>query len=336
MQQKTSPDNQKNMEMYIDYTIHENKITVISCKGYGDSISLPSHIKGIPVTRVGAYAFSDIDKSRECIPLESRIFTERIPGITIPGWEAEYIFGRKLKEISLPKDLEVIDEYAFYDCRELAAIHMWSGRIQLENGVFMNCEKLMEVYVNGNAEEVTCVSGILSEISEEVCINFSSDGERGVFIFPEFYEDSIENTPARVFHYLIYGAGYRYRQCFEQGRLNILAYDTVFQSAEIQNIQETALKIAFARIQYPYQLHETIRNKYINYITLHMDAAVDLMLSTDNLEGIVFLTELGVMTENNYTAALSKAVNTGKKECASILLKEKLHYYPPAGKTFEL
>jgi hypothetical protein len=324
------------MELHIEYTVHEDKVTVVSCKGYGTSVLLPSYIKGMPVVRIGAYAFSHLDKSREYVSSDNTIFTERISGVSVPGCEVEYVHGRRLEEIFLPKSLEIIDEYAFYDCRELTVIHMWGGRIQLENGVFMNCEKLGEVNVEGNADDVTSVSGILSEISVEVCATFSSNGDKGVFIFPEFYEDSIENTPARVFHYLIYGAGYRYRQCFEQGKLNILAYDTVFQSAEIQNIKETALKIAFLRIQYPYHLLDSIKRKYLDYIGIHIDDGIDLMLNTNNFKGMIFLTGLEIMSEINYTYAIEKAVNRGLKECASILLKDKILRYPPTEKEFEL
>lgn len=324
------------MELYIEYTIYEEKVTVVSCKGYGKSVILPSFIKDLPVVKVGAYAFSNLSKSRDCISSDNTIYIEKISGITVPGSEVQYIHGRSLEEVFLPETLEVIDEYAFYDCRELAVIHMWGGRIQLENGVFMNCEKLVKVNVEGYADEINSVREILSEISVEVCVTYSCSEEKGVFIFPEFYEDSIENSPARVFHYMIYGAGYRYRQCFEQGRLNILAYDMVFQSAEIQNIEETALKIALIRIQYPYQLQESIKIKYINYIKLHIEGAIELVLNANDLGGMIILTSLEIMTEKDYTNALELATSLGKKEFASILLKERLHHYPPSDKKFEL
>lgn len=324
------------MELWIEYTLMDDKVTIISCKGYGNVVVIPSSIKGKPVTKLGAYAFSDCKKSKEFLPLETKLYNEVIPGATVPGCTLEYIGGRNLKEIYLPETLEVLDEYAFYDCRELEILHICSGKIEFQNGVFMNCEKLREVNIKGNPDQITCVSEILSEKSDEVYVHFISGEGKGVFLFPEFYEDSIENTPARIFHYLIYGAGYRYRQCFSQGRLNILAYDTVFKAAEIKNIHETALKIAFLRLRYPYQLQETMRDNYLNYIKTHVGAAIDFIISNDKIENMIFLTSLNCMTDENYTKALTKVTTQGKKEWASMLLKEKLHYFPPKEKSFDL
>lgn len=336
MKYNTYTTTDEQMELNIEYTISHNKITVISCKGHGTSVSLPSEIKGLPITSIGAYAFSNIDKSRARLSSMEEVHTEQISGISVPGAHKDYIYGRRLQEICLPSGLEIIDEYAFYDCRELTTIHMWGGRIQFENGAFMNCEKLQRIYVKASPDEVTCINSILAEVSGEVCVTFKDNEAEGVFIFPEFYEDSIENSPARVFHYMIYGAGYRYRQCFEQGRLNIMAYDMVFGAAEIQTITQTALKIAYLRLKYPYLLLETLKGKYVEYITNHIAIAVDEMIHQEDIEGLLFLTGLKVMSEQHYIDASKEAIKTGNKECAGILLEKKLHYYPPKEKKFEL
>lgn len=325
-----------NLELLIQYTLEEEGVTVLSCKGYGTAVVLPDFINGYPVRKIGAYAFSDPEKGLALLPEGTEVFTGEISGIRVPGGRKESIYGKRLQEITLPGNLEIIDEYAFYNCRNLNAAGLFSGRLRIENGAFMNCEKLKNIFVNGSPEKAPGVRGVLMELSSELCITFSDGSEKGIFLFPEYYEDSEENTPARVFQYLLYGAGYRYRQCFKEGILEIHAYDEVFQSAEIQTIYETALRIAFFRLRYPYRLHKNMKQQYLDYVTLYLEEAVKLVLSQDNIEEMVFLAGLGIMTEKNFTVAQEEAVRLGRKECAGILLEERLRYYPPAEKEYEL
>lgn len=329
-------DKNEILEAEIEYIIVDNTVTVISYKSYGTTAYIPEKIKGLLVTKIGPYAFSNIEKSKERIPKDLEVYKDVIAGLTVPGSRNEYICGRRLEEVYLPKTLQTIDEYAFYDCRELHAIHIWGGKIQIENGSFMNCEKLTKIYMEAYPDDVTCAYSILTEISEEVTIIFTRNQKvEAVFIFPEYYEDAVENTPARVLHYQIYGAGYRYRQCFKQRKLHIFSYDLVFESAEIQSFKEAALKIAYGRLKYPYQLQESLKNKYLEYIAFHMDIAMKMAIIEEDLNRISFLTSLGILSEDDYKSALEEALRLGKKECASILLKEKLHYYPPTEKTYE-
>ncbi len=325
-----------NLELYIKYTLKEDEITILSCKGYGATVTLPAKINGYPVRKIGAYAFSNPEKGLNMLLNIGEVLLERISGLKVPGGKEDYIYGLKLQEISLPESIEVIGEYAFYNCKELIRVNMPGGRIQIENGTFMNCEKLAYVNVKAAPDDLTSVKGILTELTSELCITFSHGEEKGAFLFPEYYEDAVENTPARIFRYLLYGAGYRYRQCFEEGRLDVLAYDMVFQSAEIQNIHETALRIAYLRLQYPYKLQESMKKQYLDFIALHMEKAVKLMISQDNIRGLIFLTGLGLMAEENFVHAQEEAVRAGRKECAGILLKERLRCYPPGEKKYEL
>ncbi len=325
-----------NLELHIQYNLTEDEITVLSCRGYTTAVTIPPCIKGYPVKKIGAYAFSDPERGFTMLSENAEVLVEMIPGIKVPGSQEAYIHGNRLQEISLPESIEVIDEYAFYNCKELVTINLPGGKIKIENGAFMNCEKLKQINVAAAPEDLTSVRGILTELTSELCITFSQGDEKGVFIFPEYYEDAIENTPARLFQYLLYGAGYRYRQCFDLGKLDIMAYDMVFLSAEIRNIHETALGIAFSRLQFPYKLHETMKKQYMDFIALHIEKALKLMILQDDTKGLLFLTGLGIMSEENFAAAQEEAVQTGHKEGAGILLKERLQSYPPREKKYEL
>lgn len=343
------------LELHIEYLLRENQVTVLSCKGFGTAVTVPDFINSYPVTGIGAYAFSDSEKGFTLLPEESEVFSEKIAGIKVPGSREEPIIGRRLQEITLPKHLRVIEKYAFYNCRELirvkfnpvkfspvnldgvkfSPVNLYPGRLCIEKGAFMNCEELKEIMVNGTPEEETAVREILMELGSELCVTYSQEEEKGMFLFPDYYEYSIENTPARITQELLYGAGYRYRQCFREGILDVTVYDEIFQAAEIQTLHETALRIAFLRLQYPYRLLEKPKERYLSFISAHIRKALNYMLLRDDIYGIGFLSGLGLMSEINYIEAQEKAVRLGRRECAGLLLKERLLLYPPAEKEYD-
>lgn len=324
------------LKLNICYTLVKKEVTVISCKGYGSAVILPDFIKGYPVKKIGAYAFSDTERALFEIPGEAEVLYEEIPGTRVPNCREELIRGNRLKEIILPKYMEVIEKYAFYNCRELNTIYLHGGKFQVDSGAFMNCENLREIMVYGAPEEVPGVRGILLGLTSELSVMYMQGEETGIFLFPDYYEDSIENTPARITQELLYGAGYRYRQCFSEGLLDIRSYDEVFESADIQTIPETALRIVCFRLMYPYRLIEYRKNKYLEYLSKYIEKALKIMLFQDNIKGLEFLTGLELMTKKNFMDAQVEAVQLGRKECAGILLKEQLLHFPPIEKEFEL
>lgn len=329
------------LELYIEYLLKENQVTVLSCKGFGTAVTVPDFIKGHPVIGIGAYAFSESEKGLALLPEESEVFYEKIAGIKVPGSREEPLSGRRLKEITLPKYLKVVEKYAFYNCRELERVntnpvHLNSGRLCIENGAFMNCDKLKYIKVNGTPEEEPAVREILMELDSELCVTYSQGEEKSMFLFPDYYEYSIENTPARITQELLYGAGYRYRQCFREGILDVPAYDEVFQAAEIQTLHETALRIAFLRLQYPYGLLKKPKERYLDFISAHIQKALNYMILRDDINGLGFLSGLGLLSERNYIEAQEEAVRLGRRECAGLLLKERLLRYPPAEKEYDL
>jgi hypothetical protein len=320
------PDTTK-FELHIQYILIGNEISIISCKGYGTAVILPEKINGYPVGRIGAYAFSDPERIISKYSDTTEVFLLVIPGIRVPGSKTE---------ITLPKGLRVIDEYAFYNCRDLMTVNMAEGRIQIENGVFMNCDKLTYININAAPEDLTGARNILLELISELYITYTCKGVKAVFLFPEYYEYSVENTPARLFQEELYGAGYRYRQCFKQGRLDVTAYDRIFGAAEIKGIHGTALNIAFLRLLNPYKLEENAKQQYLDYISLHMEQAFKLMILKNNITGLNYLTSLNIMTEENFINAQELAVRTGHKECVGIVLKERLRHFPPKEKEYDL
>ena len=71
----------------------------------------------------------------------------------------------------------------------------------------------------------------LTELPETLRVDMIINGEHGRFWFPEFFEEGVENTPARILENHVHGSGIRYRNSFVHKKLNTLEYDRLFPYA---------------------------------------------------------------------------------------------------------
>ena len=62
----------------------------------------------------------------------------------------------------------------------------------------------------------SCVKEILGELWQRIDVTFcyEQEGRKAVLVFPEHYEEAVENTPARILFTQHHGSGNNYRQCF--------------------------------------------------------------------------------------------------------------------------
>lgn len=54
------------------------------------------------------------------------------------------------------------------------------------------------------------------ELREEQYVNYHSKQGEARLVFPEFFEEAVENTPARILETHTHGSGMWYRNCFVQ------------------------------------------------------------------------------------------------------------------------
>ncbi len=305
----------------IKYRLKANQAVILSCTGTSGYIKLPDLIEDIPVTEVGPYSFSSPEAlSGKKSYKEEDIKEYHYQGLDVPFTTMEVLYGKKIKEIFLPAEITRIDEYAFYNCTELETIHLGNGNIDFGNGAFMNCDNLKNLHFRTIPEADTGLFGFLRELQGELKVSFEKDGKRAEFIFPEYYEESVENTPARVFHYLIHGAGYRYRQCLKAGILEIPEYDALFSAPEIQTEEDTALSIALCRLRYPYGLSGANRLKYISYLKNHGKKTIKRYILDNDAKGLITLKAEGILTIDLMDYAIKRAIKYKQPECMGVLL----------------
>ena len=79
-------------------------------------------------------------------------------------------------------------------------------------------------------DEQSGLKEILSEVGEELRVHLYGKVEAMLW-FPEYYEEGVENTPARILENHVHGSGIRYRNSFVHKRLHVLEYDKLFPYA---------------------------------------------------------------------------------------------------------
>ena len=115
-------------------------------KGEGDfdggELIVPATYKGLPVTEVGEFAFSDLNAQKIVLP-ES---VQRV------GYQA---FSRcSAKEIVLPQKMQSLGDAAFYYCMELQKINLPDGIDRVGDSAFSYCISLREITIPDSVIEI--------------------------------------------------------------------------------------------------------------------------------------------------------------------------------------
>ena len=92
-------------------------------------------------------------------------------------------------------------------------------------------------------------------------------------VFPEFYEEGVENTPARILMTQMHGSGMHYRNCFYEKRFDFHAYDGCFLRARAQEREDLVLELAVSRLRFPFDLGAEERAVYEGYLREHLSQA---------------------------------------------------------------
>ena len=320
----------------VEYIEKENTIMICRCCGSGEILEIPAQIAGHPVTALADHVFASeasfkLRRAAKRIAVPSREtgqWTDARDGFQLTDLPA--MCSETLQEIVLPDTIESIGEYAFYGCRNLKKLTIPGTVKQLGGGLFVACNHLEEICFRAGTDIIRDVIGDLSYEVEAVIED--ADGHVPCrLLFPEYYEDSIENTPARIIEIKFEGTGYRYRQCFAGIQPDLARYDSLFYTASVQELPATVLKMAFDRLCYPLQLSEESRRSYMQYLQDHaketaafcLDKAAERIAGKDPAEVIRFLCANGYFNEERFNVFLQTASANENPEAVSILMDHR-------------
>jgi hypothetical protein len=324
------------MNLKMEYLPVSDGAALLSCRGCGSWVSLPDAVDGLPLREIGPYAFSAPGAAAERVPPGTEIRSAVSGDPAAPDGRARFLGGPSLRRITLPAGIRSVGEYAFYNCTGLSRVEFGAGPARIGNGAFMNCGALTGAAFRMRPDEPTCLPGLLAEVPRELRVTFRAGAEESVWIFPEYYEESVENAPAHIFEHFIHGAGYRYRQCFEGDRLDPLSYDGQFRMAQVEAEPPTVLRIAWERLRRPFRLSGAFARQYLAYLKENAVAAARLPVLDDDPEGLTLLADRGVLTEESAEAAMKLAAQKGRTECLGALLDARRRGSSPKEKTYDL
>ncbi len=271
-----------------EYTLTETGAEILRWLG-GGVAEVPEEIEGVTVTAVGPYAFSP----------------EKSGG------------QDRIREVILPRGIRRIGRYAFYNCRELERLEFPGGLKDIGAGAFTGCHRVKEMTVRMEEDEASCLREILMELPEEMRVTYISERGRARLLFPEFFEEGVENTPARIIVTHLHGSGLQYRNCFVHKKLQFAEYDRCFALARAQEDEKLLAELSFNRLLYPLELSERARTQYAGFLHGHLTAAIRYALACGEPDAVKLLLTEASPGEDELLPLLDEAQRAGDAQAVS-------------------
>ena len=293
----------------------ENGARLLRVYGMQNILIVPDKIEGLPVTNIGAYCFADTER----IPEKSEVRS------TIIGEEASHlhpIAGKDLSQIILPDCVKCLEELSFYNCREMTMMQLGKSTRDIGSDVFMNCRQLNTLQIRGDIRERTGVKAVLSRIPWEIQVDFL-EGEYASFLYPEYTDSYDEIAPAHIFGRNITGEGFRARQLFSDGKVQIASYDGIFPKITAEETALTAGKMALLRLRYPIDLSIEAKTRYEDKLCEVCGEIGIYYLEQRNLDMLKFLCEKKYLTGMALEHVIDAAVTANWSEGSASLMDWK-------------
>ena len=307
--------------MKIHYRVKKNTIEIIRCYGTDSRVVLPEEINGLPVVSAAPYAFSahkDGEEDAETWESEDVISFE----------EERLLAGEEVQEIVFPDTLKEIGRYIFYGCKKLERLEFSDTLMQVGTGAFTGCSGLKELVIHQKKGFKSCTKEILGELWQKIDVDFlyengEAGGKRAHMVFPEHYDEAVENTPARILFTEYHGSGTNYRQCFYNKELDFAEYDSLFDMAVVMDKLEVLVDMSFGRLRYPWQLSEKAKKQYEDYIRGNLKDIGEYLVESGNLNGLELLSREKLWNREGLEHSID--VVSGKKdmEISAFLMNER-------------
>lgn len=301
--------------MEFEYDVKENEILLKRCYGTEERIEVPAQIEGMPVTVLAPYIFSQARRK--------------------PDQKAA-ICGNQVKEIVLPDTVREIGNYAFYGCYYLEALTLSHRTHDIAGGAFTGCRHLKNLTFRMEQAEGYCMKDVLSEVHHEMKVKLVYPNAVCTLLFPEYYEEAVENTPARQLETQFHGSGYSYRQCFQDGIFQFGEYDRLFQEAQNLESEDFCIELAVTRLMEKVRLSQDAEGVYQSYLMEHRMSAAGWCIEFEQNETLEFLTGFVDWQEEELSDLIEEANAKGRLEIQSVLMDYKHQHFGKKKKTFDL
>lgn len=290
----------------------EDGLEIQSCAGTG-CIRVPEKLGGHRVTALAGYALSPV----------------RHKGLS------------QVTEVWLPSGLKRIGKYAFYNLNTLESLHIHGEVEDIGAGAFTGCHQVRRLEVWEHEGRCPCLKEILSELTEELEVRCHGTQE-ALLYFPEYFEEGVENTPARILENHVHGSGLFFRNSFLNWDFNFREYDRRFPMAEAQERMDFLTDMALGRLRFPRGLEERARERYLGFLEEHIEEAAFSLLKRKEREQFVWLMENcchpdgGEAWQKKQERILSEAMRQKDAGAVSFLMDFGRRYRKKEENDFEL
>lgn len=305
--------------MRFHYRITDDReVEIVRCFGRDPKIDIPQTIGGMPVTRMAPYAFSARKEKEDggvlvCETEEESLFGDR----------ESLLAGELVGTVVLPDGMKELGRYLFYGCRDLSELRFTDSLENIGSGAFTGCRSLRRLEVRLLAGDRSCVPDILGDLWQRIDVTFRKQEEESRFIFPEHYEEAVENTPARILFTQHHGSGNNYRQCFYERKIDPRKYDELFYSARAQEEPDVTAQLALLRLMYPVELTREAQQAYEDYIRENAAQTAALLIDREDMQGLGEMSRRRLWTQDALALAVEHAAKTGRREALSYLMEER-------------
>lgn len=276
------------------YEIEKDSVRIWRCFSHDSKAVIPEFLEGHPVTEIAPYAFSGhMDEG----VLEGKCVTFGEGAAALSKMqELISLCGNRLEEIELPSTVTKVGRYCFYNCKNLHKISFSGNLNDWGSGAFTGCHQVNQLEVVMYGEETSSLKDVLTELQEPLVVDYrfadASSGYHVKLVFPDYYEDGVENTPAKLINIAIYGSGLKFRNCFQKRVFQFGEYDRRFSYAVSQESFETAALMAEYRLRYPHGLHESAKGDFEKYLLEHKEAYGAFVVNRRELDVLIWYVKL--------------------------------------------
>ena len=323
--------------MKIYYREKSGGIEILRCFGIEGRVEIPGMIDDKLVISAAPYAFSShMDEKEE---LKNASLWEVSDGLEF-GREGHVLAGNDVEEIVFPYTLKEIGRYIFYGCGNLKKLEFSDSLMQIGCGAFTGCHALEKLTVHMRQGKKSGVKEMLGEMWQRIDVNFLYEYEEdGIeksdimhrrenksearLVFPEHYDEAVENTPARILYTEYHGSGSNYRQCFYDKELNYQEYDRLFEMAVAMDKLEVLVDMSFGRLEFPYGLTGNARENYREYIRKNLEDIAEYLVKQEDMHRLEMISSQKLWTLEGIDSALDCASKRKETEVSAFLMNER-------------
>ena len=323
--------------MKIYYREKSGGIEILRCFGIEGRVEIPGMIENKLVISAAPYAFSShMDEKEE---LKNASLWEVSEGLGF-GREERVLAGNDVEEIVFPDTLKEIGRYIFYGCGNLKKLELSDSLMQIGCGAFTGCHALEKLTVHMKHGKKSGIKEMLGEMWQRINVNFLYEYEEdGIeksdvmhrrenksearLVFPEHYDEAVENTPARILYTEYHGSGSNYRQCFYDKELNYQEYDRLFEMAVAMDKLEVLVDMSFGRLEFPYELTGKARENYREYIRKNLGDIAEYLVKQEDMHRLEVISSQKLWTLEGIDSALDCASKRKETEVSAFLMNER-------------